>query len=36
MYPSKPSVKEIVKGSGFGRILKTNELLRVKPAISAK
>jgi len=36
MYPAKPSLKEVVKGSGFGKILKTNELLRVKPAISAK
>ncbi len=29
MYPAKPDVKEIVKGSGFGRIVKDNDSLRV-------
>jgi hypothetical protein len=31
MYPAKPDVKEIVKGSGFGRIVKVNDTLRVQP-----
>jgi hypothetical protein len=29
MFPGKPDVKEIVKGSGFGRIVKLNDSLRV-------
>ncbi len=37
MYPAKPNVKEIVKGSGFRKIsfneiLKQNELIRTVPA----
>ncbi len=28
MYPAKPDVKDVVKGSGFGRIVIVNESLR--------
>lgn len=28
MYPAKPNVKDVVKGSGFGRIVIVNESLR--------
>lgn len=28
MYPAKPNVKEIVKGSGFGKIIINNDALR--------
>lgn len=31
MYPGKPNTKEIVKGSGFGKIVKVNDSLRVQP-----
>lgn len=30
MYPAKPDIKEVVKGSGFGRIIKINDSLRVQ------
>ncbi|GMK39297.1 hypothetical protein PCCS19_23510 [Paenibacillus sp. CCS19] len=36
MYPAKPDIKEVVKGSGFGRIildaLKANEQVRTSAA----
>lgn len=28
MYPAKPNVKEVIKGSGFGKIVSLNESLR--------
>lgn len=31
MYPPRGDIKEIKKGSGFGRIVKTNDSLRVQP-----
>lgn len=33
MYPAKPDVKEIVKGSGFGRVAIVNDSLRVQVAL---
>lgn len=30
MYPAKPDVKEIVKGKGFGKIVKLNDKLRAQ------
>lgn len=33
MYPAKPDVKEVVKGSGFGRIVQLNESLRKQVAL---
>jgi hypothetical protein len=30
MYPTPPDVKEIKKGSGFGRIVKVNDSLRAQ------
>ncbi len=30
MYPSKPDLKEIKKGSGFGRIVQLNDSLRAQ------
>lgn len=32
MYPAKPDVKEIVKGSGFGKITIVNDQLRAQLA----
>jgi hypothetical protein len=31
MYPPRGDIKDIKKGSGLGRIVRTNDLLRVKP-----
>lgn len=31
MYPAKPDTKEIVKGSGFGKIVGLNDSLRAQP-----
>ncbi|GIO14760.1 hypothetical protein J19TS2_43150 [Cohnella xylanilytica] len=30
MYPAKPDVKEIIKGSGFKKIVKANDSLRAQ------
>lgn len=30
MYPAKPNPKEIVKGSGFGKIVQVNDNLRAQ------
>lgn len=30
MYPAKPDIKEIVKGSGFGRIVGLNDSMRAQ------
>jgi hypothetical protein len=31
MFPPRPDIKEIKKGSGFGKIVKVNDTLRVQP-----
>lgn len=31
MYPAKPDIKEVVKGSGFGKIIIVNDKLRAQP-----
>jgi hypothetical protein len=31
MFPAMPNSKEVVKGSGFGKIVKVNDSLRVQP-----
>ena len=31
MIPGRGSVKEVVKGSGFGKIVMTNDALRAQP-----
>ena len=36
MYPAKPDVKEIVKGSGFGKIVKAKDSLRAAMVIVTK
>lgn len=36
MYPAKPNIKEVVKGSGFGRIVTANDSLRAAPVIVTK
>ncbi|RED60667.1 hypothetical protein DFP98_12980 [Cohnella phaseoli] len=36
MYPAKPDIKEIKKGSGFGKIVKANDFLRAAPVIVTK
>lgn len=30
MYPAKPDIKEVVKGSGFGKIILVNDKLRAQ------
>ncbi|PRX70727.1 hypothetical protein B0G52_11194 [Cohnella sp. SGD-V74] len=36
MYPATPNVKDIKKGSGFGKIVKANDSLRAAPVIATK
>jgi hypothetical protein len=31
MFPVNPNTKEVVKGSGYGKIVKVNDSLRVQP-----
>ena len=31
LYPAKPQIKDITKGSGFGKIVIMNDTLRTQP-----